>query len=169
MSVWRKPFIFISSLQLATSHATHQGSDKLVYISADRLCIAALHYQCINSTHCIATERIPYSALGTNLKCTVDGCYIGLSRPCRHRKIALFQFTECHASIHPSTYLPTYLPTYLLPTGHCCNGKVVQALNYALCYADVGGGGWKDPRFLNLGTTWRSVVRFTPSPLWPRG
>jgi hypothetical protein len=31
------------------------------------------------------------------------------------------------------------------------------------------GSGCTDPRFLDLGTSWRWVVNFTPRPLYPRG
>jgi hypothetical protein len=33
----------------------------------------------------------------------------------------------------------------------------------------MGGGGCIDPHFLDLGTSWRWVVSFTPRPLYPRG
>jgi hypothetical protein len=32
-----------------------------------------------------------------------------------------------------------------------------------------GGSGCIDPHFLDLGTSWRWVVSFTPRPLYPRG
>jgi hypothetical protein len=31
------------------------------------------------------------------------------------------------------------------------------------------GSGCIDPQFLDLGTTWKWVVNFTPRPLYPRG
>jgi hypothetical protein len=41
--------------------------------------------------------------------------------------------------------------------------------NYALRHVDVWGGGCIDPRFLDLGTSWRWVISFTPLPLYPWG
>jgi hypothetical protein len=41
--------------------------------------------------------------------------------------------------------------------------------DYALRHEDVWGSGCIDPRFLDLGTSWRLVVSFTPRPLYPRG
>jgi hypothetical protein len=41
--------------------------------------------------------------------------------------------------------------------------------NYALCHEGVWGSGCRDPRFLNLGTSWRCVVSLTSLPLSPRG
>jgi hypothetical protein len=40
--------------------------------------------------------------------------------------------------------------------------------NYALCHEDVRESGCIDPRFLDLGTSWRWVAIFTPQPLYPR-
>jgi hypothetical protein len=33
----------------------------------------------------------------------------------------------------------------------------------------VRGSGCIDPQFLDVGTSWRSVVSFTPRPIYPRG
>jgi hypothetical protein len=41
--------------------------------------------------------------------------------------------------------------------------------NYALRHEGVWGRGCIDPRFLDIGTSWRWVVNFTPRPLYPRG
>jgi hypothetical protein len=41
--------------------------------------------------------------------------------------------------------------------------------NYALRHEDVWGSGCIDPCFLDLGTSWRWVVSFTPWPLYSRG
>jgi hypothetical protein len=41
--------------------------------------------------------------------------------------------------------------------------------NYALRHEGVWGSGCIDPHFLDLGTSWRWVVSFTPRPLYPRG
>jgi hypothetical protein len=40
--------------------------------------------------------------------------------------------------------------------------------NKAPRHEDVWGSGCIDPRFLDLGTSWRWVVSFTPRPLYPR-
>jgi hypothetical protein len=40
--------------------------------------------------------------------------------------------------------------------------------NYALRHEGVWGSGCIDPHFLDLGTSWRWVVSFTPLPLYPR-
>jgi hypothetical protein len=48
-------------------------------------------------------------------------------------------------------------------------GKVVPVLNSALRHEGVWGSGCIDPHFLDLGTSWRWVVSFTPLPLYPRG
>jgi hypothetical protein len=36
-----------------------------------------------------------------------------------------------------------------------------------MCHDGVGGNGYINPHFLDLGTSWRSVVSFTPLPLYP--
>jgi hypothetical protein len=41
--------------------------------------------------------------------------------------------------------------------------------NYALCHEGAWGSGCIDPRFIDLGTSRRWVVSFTPLPLYPRG
>jgi hypothetical protein len=41
--------------------------------------------------------------------------------------------------------------------------------NQALRHEGVCGNGCIDPRFLDLGTSWRSVVSFTLQPFYPRG
>jgi hypothetical protein len=41
--------------------------------------------------------------------------------------------------------------------------------NQALCNEGVWGRGRIYPHFLDLGTSWRSVVSFTPWPLYPWG
>jgi hypothetical protein len=51
-------------------------------------------------------------------------------------------------------------------------GKVNLSLcltNSALRHEGVWGSGYIDPYFLDLGTSWRWVVSFTPRPLYPRG
>jgi hypothetical protein len=40
--------------------------------------------------------------------------------------------------------------------------------NWALCHEGVWGSGCIDPHFLDLGTSWRWVVSFTPLSLYPR-
>jgi hypothetical protein len=47
--------------------------------------------------------------------------------------------------------------------------KLSLITNYSLRHEDVWGSGCIDPRFLDLGTSWRSVVSFTPRPLYLRG
>jgi hypothetical protein len=42
-------------------------------------------------------------------------------------------------------------------------------INEALRHEDVWGSGCIDPRFLDLGTSWRWLVRFTSRSLYPRG
>jgi hypothetical protein len=39
--------------------------------------------------------------------------------------------------------------------------------NWVLRYEGVWGSGYINPRFLDLGTSWRWVVNFTPWPLYP--
>jgi hypothetical protein len=55
----------------------------------------------------------------------------------------------------------------------CCSKRKVKMslclTNYALRHEGVWGSGCIDPHFLNLGTSWRSVVSFTPLPLCPCG
>jgi hypothetical protein len=49
-------------------------------------------------------------------------------------------------------------------------GKVKLSLcltNWALRHEDVWGSGYINPYFLDLGTSWRQVVSFTPRPLYP--
>jgi hypothetical protein len=41
-------------------------------------------------------------------------------------------------------------------------------LNYVLRHEGVWGSGCIDPHFLDLGTSWRWVVTFTPQLLYPR-
>jgi hypothetical protein len=41
--------------------------------------------------------------------------------------------------------------------------------NSALRHEDIWGSGCIDPHFLDLGTSWRWVVSFTPWPLYPQG
>jgi hypothetical protein len=41
--------------------------------------------------------------------------------------------------------------------------------NNTLCQEGVWGSGCIDPHFLDLDTSWRWVVRFTPRLLYPRG
>jgi hypothetical protein len=41
--------------------------------------------------------------------------------------------------------------------------------NEALRHEGVWGSGCIDPHFLDLGTSWRRMVSFTPRPLYPRG
>jgi hypothetical protein len=48
-------------------------------------------------------------------------------------------------------------------------GKAVPVLNKAQRHEDVWGSGCVDPRFLDLGTSWRRMVSFTPQPLYPQG
>jgi hypothetical protein len=36
-----------------------------------------------------------------------------------------------------------------------------------LCHEGIWGSGGIDPHFLDLGTSWRLVVSFTPRPLYP--
>jgi hypothetical protein len=49
-------------------------------------------------------------------------------------------------------------------------GKIVSVLNYlSIHHEDVWWSGCIDPGFLDLGTSWRWVVSFTPRPLYPRG
>jgi hypothetical protein len=48
---------------------------------------------------------------------------------------------------------------------HTGKGKVV----HALLHEGIGGRGCIDPRFLDLGTSWRLVVNFMPRPLYVRG
>jgi hypothetical protein len=38
----------------------------------------------------------------------------------------------------------------------------------ALPHKGMWGSGYRDPRFLDQGTSWRRVVSFTPLPLYPR-
>jgi hypothetical protein len=45
-----------------------------------------------------------------------------------------------------------------------CKGKVVLVLRHE----GVWGSGCIHPRFLDLATSWRWVVSFTPQPLYPR-
>jgi hypothetical protein len=40
--------------------------------------------------------------------------------------------------------------------------------NHTLRHEDVWGSGCRDPHFLELGTSWKSVVRFTPRGKSPR-
>jgi hypothetical protein len=49
-------------------------------------------------------------------------------------------------------------------------GKVKLSLcltNEAVRHEDVWGSGCIDPRFLDLGTSWRRMVSFTPRSLYP--
>jgi hypothetical protein len=39
-------------------------------------------------------------------------------------------------------------------------GKIVSVPNYSLRHEDVWGSGCIDPGFLDLGTSWMSVVNF---------
>jgi hypothetical protein len=48
-------------------------------------------------------------------------------------------------------------------------GKVAPGLNEAPRHEDIKGSGGIDPRFLDVSTSWRWVVRFTSLPLYPRG
>jgi hypothetical protein len=41
--------------------------------------------------------------------------------------------------------------------------------NSALRHKGIWGSGCIDPHFLDLGTSWRWVVNFTPRPLYPQG
>jgi hypothetical protein len=41
--------------------------------------------------------------------------------------------------------------------------------NWALCHEGIWGSGCIYPHFLDLGTSWRWVVSFTPWPLYTRG
>jgi hypothetical protein len=53
-----------------------------------------------------------------------------------------------------------------------CKKKVKLSLcstNSVLLHEGVWGSACIDPHFLDLGTSWRWVVRFTPLPLYPRG
>jgi hypothetical protein len=45
--------------------------------------------------------------------------------------------------------------------------KVNRLTNYALRHEDVWRSGCIDTHFLDLGTSWRFVVSFTPLPLYP--
>jgi hypothetical protein len=45
----------------------------------------------------------------------------------------------------------------------------VKLSNWALYHEGVWRNGYIDPYFLDLGTTWRWVVSFTPRSLYPRG
>jgi len=47
--------------------------------------------------------------------------------------------------------------------------KMYPILNFSQHYEDVWGSREVAPRILNLGTTWRWVVRFAPPPLYPQG
>jgi hypothetical protein len=56
---------------------------------------------------------------------------------------------------------------------HCQRQSKVELslclTNLTLRHEDVWGSGCIDPGFLDLGTIWRSVVSFTPRPLYPCG
>jgi hypothetical protein len=61
---------------------------------------------------------------------------------------------------------------YFLLVLPSCIKKVKLSLcltNQALRYEGVWGSGHIDPHFLDLGTSWRWVVSFTPLPVYPRG
>jgi hypothetical protein len=47
--------------------------------------------------------------------------------------------------------------------------KSLCLTNYALRHEGVCGSGFIDPHFLDLGTSWRWMVSFTPLPLYPQG
>jgi hypothetical protein len=69
--------------------------------------------------------------------------------------------------------IATPLPPLLLVCGHLTEAfrKVKLSLylsNLALRHEDVWGSGCKDPRILDLGTSWRWVVSFTLRPLYLR-
>jgi hypothetical protein len=49
------------------------------------------------------------------------------------------------------------------------DGDMTAVNGKALCHEGVWGSGCIDLRFLDLGTSWRRAVSFTPLPLYPRG
>jgi hypothetical protein len=72
------------------------------------------------------------------------------------------------------TNWPPALSIWVLPSVICvcANVKVKLPLyltNKALSHEDVWRRGCIDPRILDLGTSWRWVVRFTPRQLYPPG
>jgi hypothetical protein len=88
----------------------------------------------------------------------------------------------------PSAYKIKILDTWnQIPrlAGYCCslysfnshNAEVIVLLQYRLSQDEPGRkrsvsvrqNKGIDPHFLDLGTSWRWVVRFTPRPLHPRG
>jgi hypothetical protein len=59
-----------------------------------------------------------------------------------------------------------------LGSGVYRGGKVKLSLcliNQALCDEGVWGSGYIDPHFLDLSSSWRLAISFTPRPLYPQG
>jgi hypothetical protein len=59
---------------------------------------------------------------------------------------------------------------FLLPTLTCRqHGSVTKVKGKVVRHEHVWGSGCIDPHFLDLGTSWRWVVSFTPLPPYPKG
>jgi hypothetical protein len=77
-------------------------------------------------------------------------------------------------AIFLSCYMKPFLITgcqcLFITTRSITKVKVTSSLCLTKHYAikTYGGSGCIDPRFLDLGTSWRWVVSFTPLPLYPR-
>jgi hypothetical protein len=74
-----------------------------------------------------------------------------------------FSWNSCTTKCLP---WPRHLWTFHLHV----KGKVFPALN-KISPTPIRrmGNGYLDPHFLDLGTSWKSAVSFTPRPLYPRG
>jgi hypothetical protein len=81
-------------------------------------------------------------------------------------------------NVHLSKFLPAFLPSNgnrfssIRSTRWWWKGKVKLFLcltNQALCREGVWESGCIDRRYLDLGASWRWVVRFTPQPLYHLG
>jgi hypothetical protein len=71
-----------------------------------------------------------------------------------------------------TTYLGGGGAAVILPELEMAGYEAVSADDFVLLLLlteGVWGSGCIDPHFLDLGTSWRKVVSFTPRPLYTRG
>jgi hypothetical protein len=90
--------------------------------------------------------------------------------------LSSYSFSEIHVMFKSLPFLSyfKYVVTYVFKkkSSTTINKKVKLFLcwtNWALHHEGVWRSGCIDPHFLDLGTSWRWVVSFTPRPLYPRG